>query len=186
MIRTSQRLKGRLVLDGGRLRGSFFQRAVVMICQQNARGTIGFMLNRLNGARAGDTFGTELPQSLTEYPVYIGGPMEPSQLGFLFSDAFLGETNLLPDLRWGFSLEELIGITEFLSATQQVKLFAGYTGWCPGQLEEEIRHKGWLVHPASLDLLFDSDAQQLWQKILRQKGWRNRLLATMPEDLRWN
>jgi len=49
-----------------------------------------------------------------------------------------------------------------------------------------MKRKAWLTHPASLDLVFDTDPVQLWQKILRQKGWKYRLLSQMPEDLSLN
>jgi putative transcriptional regulator len=65
-------------------------------------------------------------------------------------------------------------------------MFAGYAGWSPGQLEDEMKRKAWLTHPASLELVFDTEPDQLWQRILRQKGWRYRLLAQMPEDLSLN
>jgi putative transcriptional regulator len=70
--------------------------------------------------------------------------------------------------------------------TQKIKIFAGYAGWSPGQLEDELKRDAWLTHPATIDLVFDCDPNQLWQKILRQKGWKYRLLADMPEDLSMN
>ena len=74
-------------------------------------------------------------------------------------------------------------IGESFSATQKIKMFAGYAGWSPGQLEDEMKRKAWLTHPGSLELVFDTAADQLWQTILRHKGWKYKLLAQMPEDL---
>ena len=65
-------------------------------------------------------------------------------------------------------------------------MFAGYAGWSAGQLEDEMKRKAWLVHPASLDLVFDADPAALWKVILRKKGLRYRLLAEMPEDISLN
>ena len=66
-------------------------------------------------------------------------------------------------------------------------MFAGYAGWSPGQLEGEMKRKAWLTHPASLELVFETPPLQLWQIVLERKGgWRNKLLAQMPEDLSWN
>jgi len=61
-------------------------------------------------------------------------------------------------------------------------MFAGYAGWSPGQLEDEIKRKAWLTHPASLELVFDTSPEELWRKILSRKGWKHRLLSQMPED----
>jgi putative transcriptional regulator len=69
-----------------------------------------------------------------------------------------------------------------MSLGAKIRMFAGYSGWSPGQLEDEIRRDAWLVHPATLDLVFDTSIETLWQKVLKQKGWRYELLAKMPED----
>jgi putative transcriptional regulator len=65
-------------------------------------------------------------------------------------------------------------------------VFAGYAGWSPGQLDDEMKREAWLTHPASIELVFSSDAGELWKTILRQKGWKYRLLSDTPEDLSWN
>ena len=49
-----------------------------------------------------------------------------------------------------------------------------------------MKRKAWLTHPASLELVFDTACEQLWQTILRRKGWKYKLLAQMPEDLSAN
>jgi putative transcriptional regulator len=87
----------------------------------------------------------------------------------------------------GHSLETLVELGESFSTTQRVRLFAGYAGWSPGQLEDEIKRKAWVTHPASLDLVFHAESKGLWRQILRQKeDWRFRLLAELPDDLSWN
>jgi putative transcriptional regulator len=92
----------------------------------------------------------------------------------------------MPNLSLGHSLDTLIELGESFSPTQRVRMFAGYAGWSPGQLEDEMKRDAWLTYPASLDLIFDTTPDQLWQKILRKKGWQYRLLAQMPEDLSHN
>jgi putative transcriptional regulator len=89
-------------------------------------------------------------------------------------------------LNLGHSAEALQEIGESYSTTQQVKVFAGYSGWSPGQLEDELKRGAWLTHPASVDLVFSQSPEDLWKKILSGKGWQYRLLADAPEDLSWN
>ena len=67
-----------------------------------------------------------------------------------------------------------------------MKMFAGYAGWSPGQLEDEMKRHAWLTHPASIDSVFDTDPDKLWQMIMRQKGIKYRLIAEMPEDVSLN
>jgi len=179
-------LKGQLLLDSGQLRGSFFQRTVVLICQHDAEGAFGLVLNRTTGSTVGEMIVADLPDPLKAGPLYLGGPVQPSALSFLHSDAFIPDANVMPNLSLGHSVDSLVELGESLSPTRRIKLFAGYAGWSPGQLEGEMKRKAWLTHPASLELVFDTDYDQLWQKILNKKGWKYKLLAQMPEDLSAN
>jgi putative transcriptional regulator len=179
-------LKGQLLLDSGELGGSFFQHTVILICSHDAEGAFGLVLNRTTGKTIGDALVADLPEALKESPLLLGGPVQPTALSFLHTDNFLPDANVLPNLQLDHSLDELVEISSSFSPTQKVKLFAGYAGWSPGQLEGELKRKSWLTHPASLELVFDTDPQQLWQTVLHQKGPEFRLLAQMPEDLSWN
>ena len=175
-------LKGQLLLDSGQLRGSFFQRTVVLICQHDAEGAFGLVLNRPTTTHAVNVIVANLPDTLKPCPLYVGGPVQASALSFLVSDTFIPDANVMPNLTLGHSLDSLMEIGESFSPTQKIKLFAGYSGWSPGQLEDEMRRHAWLTHPASLDLIFDTQPDRLWQTILQQKGWRYKLLSQMPED----
>ena len=179
-------LKGRLLLDGGKLRGSFFHRTVVLICQHDAEGAFGLVLNRAAGKKIGDAIVADMPESLKELPLYLGGPVQPSLLSYLHTDQLLLNANVMPNLNLGHSLDDLVEIGQSFSATQQVRIFAGYAGWSPGQLEDEMKRDAWLTHPTSVELVFNTKPEELWQIILREKGWKYRLLSQVPEDLSWN
>jgi putative transcriptional regulator len=179
-------LKGQLLLDSGQLSGSFFQHTVVLICQHDAEGAFGLVLNRTMGKNVGEVIVADLPEALKDCPLYEGGPVQPSALSFLHSDALLLDGNVIPNLSLGHSVDELVELGEAFSTTRKLKMFAGYAGWSPGQLENEMKHKAWLTHPASLELVFDTAPEQLWQVILRRKGGKYRLLAQSPEDLSLN
>lgn len=173
-------------MDSGQLNGSFFQRTVVLICQHDAEGALGLVLNRSSGNKLGEMLVADVPDQLKEQPLYLGGPVQLSALSFLHSDNFLPEASVMTNLDLGHSLESLIDLGESYSSTKKIKMFAGYAGWSPGQLEDEMLRSAWLTHPASLDLVFDTGPDHLWQMILRQKGLKYRLLADMPEDVSLN
>lgn len=183
----SKFLKGQLLLDGGQLSGSFFQRTVVLICQHDVEGAFGLVLNRFSGNKVGDVIVADLPEALKDAQLYLGGPVQPAALSFLHSDNFIPDANVFPNLSLGHSLDDLVEIGESFSSGKQVRMFAGYAGWSPGQLEDEMKRKSWLTYPASLELVFETPPDQLWQKILKAKGgWKNKLLSQMPENLSWN
>jgi putative transcriptional regulator len=186
MSETGNYLKGQLLLDSGQLRGSFFQRTVVLVCQHDAEGAFGLVLNRATGSNAGDVIVADLPELLKVSPLFLGGPVQPTALSFLHTDAFVPDANVMPNLSLGHSLDNLLEIGDSFSATRKIKMFAGYAGWSPGQLEDEMEREAWLTHPATIELIFEGDPALLWQTILRQKGWKYRLLADMPEDLSMN
>ena len=180
-------LQGQLLLDSGQLGGSFFQRTVVLICQHNAEGAFGLVLNRSLGRTVGEMIVADLPESLKGSPLYLGGPVQPGALSFLHTDSFIPEADVMPNLALGHSLDDLIEIGEAFSPTKKVRLFAGYAGWSPGQLEGEMKRKSWLTFPASVQLVFETPPDELWQRVLQTKGgWKNKLLSQMPEDLSLN
>jgi putative transcriptional regulator len=180
-------LQGQLLLDSGQLGGSFFQRTVVLICKHDSEGAFGLVLNRSLGKTAGDLIVADLPELIKKSPLYLGGPVQPGALSYLHTDTYIPDADVMPNLALGHSLDDLLELGEGFSATKKVRLFAGYAGWSAGQLENEMKRKSWLTYPASLELIFETPPDQLWQKILRTKGgWKNRLLAQMPEDLSWN
>lgn len=180
-------LQGRLLLDSGQLGGSFFQRAVVLICKHDAEGAFGLVLNRTVGKTVGELIVADLPELLKTAPLYLGGPVQPGALSYLHTDSFMPDADVLPNLALGHSLDDLLELGEDFSATKKVRMFAGYAGWSPGQLESEMKRKSWLTHPASLELVFETPPEDLWPRVLKNKGgWKNRLLSQLPEDLSWN
>src|SRR5205814_5744568 len=186
MPESEQFLKGQLLLDSGQLRGSFFQRSVVLICQHDADGAFGLVLNRATGSKVGEMIVADLPDLLKGAPLFLGGPVQPSALSFLHSDAFIPDANVMLNLSHGHSLDALMDLGESFSPTRKVKTFAGYAGWSPGQLEDEMKRNAWLIHPASLEWVFETEPGKLWELILRKKGPKYKLLSQMPEDLSLN
>jgi putative transcriptional regulator len=186
VAKTPKYLQGHLLLDGGKLRGSFFHRTVVLICQHDSEGAFGLVLNRDSGAKVGEILAANMPDALKALPLFVGGPVQPAAMSYLHFDHLLPEANVFENLQVGHSLDALMEIGEGMSTTRQVRIFAGYSGWAAGQLEDEMKRDAWLVHPASLELVFDSDPAVLWRKILMQKGWQYKLLADAPDDLAHN
>ncbi len=184
---TEKSLKGKLLLDGGDLTGSFFHRSVVLICDHTPDGAFGLVLNRSSGSRVGELVVANLPVILKDSPLFLGGPVQPTALSFIHSDNFIPDGNVFPNLSMGHSIDELVEVGESFSSAKKVKMFAGYAGWSAGQLEGEMKRKSWLTFPASLELVFETPPDQLWQKILKSKGgWKNKLLSQMPDDLSLN
>ena len=179
-------LRGQLLLDGGKLRGSFFHRSVVLICQHDAEGAFGLVINQTAENNVGEMVLEDLPESIQETPLYIGGPVQPGALSFLHSDVFLPTANVIPNINLGHSIDELGDLGSSFSPTQRIRIYAGYAGWSPGQLEAEIEADSWLIHPATQELVFESPSASLWRDIMKLKTWKHKVLADSPEDPSWN
>ena len=184
---TKETLAGSLLLAHPAMKDPNFRHSVVLMSAHNAEGAMGVVLNRPLGKAVGDLIIANLPEPLKASPLYLGGPVQPAALSYLHTDQFLPDGSVLPNLALGHSLDELLEIGEKFSPAVKVRMFAGYAGWSPGQLEGEMKRKAWLTHPAVMEYVFDTPPDQLWQKVLHEKGgWKNKLLAQMPEDLSWN
>ncbi len=181
-----QSLKGRLLLDGGSLVGSFFSRTVVLVCQHNAEGAFGLVLNRPTDKTIGEMLVEDLPEKLQEQDLWIGGPVQSSALSYLHSDDFLPEANVLPNLNLNHSIEDLSDLGGSFSITQKVRVFAGYSGWGAGQLDDEMKRKAWITHPANIDHVFAVEPVKLWRSVMVELGGVHRLMADGPDDLSLN
>lgn len=179
-------LKGQFLLDGGKLRGSYFHRTVVLVCQHDDDGAFGLVINRASDNEVGDLVLADLPDTLKEQKLFAGGPVQPAALSYLHTDGFIPDAGILKDLQIGHSLEELVDIGESYSPEKKVKIFAGYAGWGSGQLEDEMKRDSWLTFPATSDLVFHTRPDHLWKSIMQRMGWKQRLFAEGPDDLSWN
>jgi len=184
-----QSLQGQLILDGGKLVGSPFQHAVVLICDHDPKGAFGLVLNRVSEHAVGESLPEHLPETVKELPLYFGGPVHPPMLSCLVHEPAVTEmtaAHVLPGLRLAHDLDELLEPNGEFTPFTQLKFFAGYAGWSPGQLDNEMKDDAWLTHRASIDLVFHSGPENLWKMILRKKGPAYRLLAESPEDVSSN
>lgn len=183
---TEDSLRGQLLLDGGKLRGSFFHRSVVLICQHDSEGAFGLILNRSTENAIGDVVIEDLPESIQEEPLYLGGPVQPGALSYLHSDSFIPAANVITNVSLGHSVEELADVAASYSPEKQLRIFAGYAGWSAGQLDDEMASDSWLTHPATKEIIFETPAKSMWSEVMKQKNWQQRILADSPEDPSWN
>ena len=179
-------LKGQLLLDSGGLGGSFFMHTVVLVCEHTLDGAFGLVLNKQSERTVGEVFLADLPEQLSEQGIFVGGPVQEGALSYLHSDDFLPEANVMPNVSLSHSMEEMEDLAGSFSKTQKLRIFVGYSGWGAGQLDEEMKRKSWLTHPASVDHVFLPVPSKLWRQIMLEKGGVHRLMADAPEDLSWN
>jgi putative transcriptional regulator len=172
-------LQGHLLLAGPGLVDPNFWRTVVLLGEHSDEGALGVVLNR-----ASETTVSEAVPELAELAedmgaVHLGGPVQPSAIVVL-ADFVEPEAGSLVLESIGFLPSEVDPAT--LGELRRARVYAGYAGWGPGQLESELAEGSWIVEPAIPEDVFTDDPDGLWSAVLRRKGGPFSVLASMPPD----
>jgi putative transcriptional regulator len=174
-------LKGRVLLASPALFDPNFRRTVVLVTEHNDEGAVGLVLNRRSETAVAEAVPDLGPLVAGEDPVYVGGPVQQSAVLVLaeFDDPTDAAALVVDDVGFvpGDGDFDLIA-----GATRRVRVFAGYAGWGPGQLESELQESSWIVEAAEGLDLFPEPETDLWGSVLRSKGGVYRVVALMPED----
>jgi putative transcriptional regulator len=175
-------LEGQLLVAMPVMTDRRFARSVIYMCAHSAEGAMGLIVNQ----RAPHIGFRELLKQLkiapdnddgivveqAEMDVHVGGPVETGR-GFVLhsSDYYAADSTLAIDE--GVSLTATIDILKAIAAGKgpdKAILALGYAGWRAGQLESEIAANGWLHCPADLDLLFDRNLEQKYERAMSKIG----------------
>jgi putative transcriptional regulator len=170
----AESLKGKLLIAAPSL-FDYFRRAVVLVIEHSPEGAMGVVLNRESETRVAEAVPVLSSLADPEELVRIGGPVAPEAVVALgdFDDIEEAGTPVVG------SLGTLDPDAENISL-RRIRVYAGYAGWAPGQLDGELEQEAWLVLSARPDDPFEEG--DIWSDALRRKGGGYRLLATMPAD----
>jgi putative transcriptional regulator len=152
-------LAGALLVARSSLRDSLFGRSVILLLQHGSEGAFGLILNKPAESK-------ELP-----FPIYVGGPCKlqgllllhgeadwvddpTKQEGLICPGVFLGDASCFDRLD---DVEE--------DTPLKFRVFSGYSGWGPEQLEAELAEGAWIVLPATGDRVFDIPVGELWERL---------------------
>ena len=162
-----------------------FRRSVVLICQHNADGALGLIINRPSD----DTVGSVLPlacgdASLLDDSVWHGGPVGTEGVFILHDTGGGAEPPVTEGVSFGGDealLQELLE-KDSLGEEFRARLYLGYAGWGEGQLEFEMSAESWIVVPATSSQVFCRPNVDLWRDIMRGLGGDNAFAALAPDD----
>ena len=163
-----------------------FDRTVILLCKHDEQGSFGFVLNRPSKVLIKDIL---KDADGVNVPVYIGGPVEQNTLHFIHKDETLTDAEQISDnIYWGGNFDLILSwLQEKIVDNKGIRFFLGYSGWGEGQLMEEIEENSWMVFkPDSLDFIFETTPEDMWQVVLKKMGGRFSMYAKYPEDPRLN
>ena len=178
-------LRGQLLVAGPALDDPNFRRTVVLIGEHGDEGAMGVVLNRPSTVTVADAV-PPLAELVGDHDVvHLGGPVEPQAVVVLADFADTADVDDLLVDSVGFLPGEIEGAAG-VGPVRALRVFAGYAGWSPGQLEEELEESSWLVLPARVSDVFGDEPERLWSEVLRRQGGALAVLALLPDDPRVN
>jgi len=173
---------GNLLLSEPFMPDDHFKRAVVMLCEHQEEGSVGFIINK--------PLGLKLNEAIDDFPdfdaeLYFGGPVQTDTLHYLhrLGDVIEGSVEIAEGLYWGGNFE----IIKLLIEKGEVKpsdfrFFLGYSGWGAKQLLQELEDKSWFVAKSEAEDIWQQEPQDLWRQVLRNLGGEFFIMSNFPEN----
>ncbi len=168
-------LENQLLIAMPSLEDSYFNKTVTYICEHNAEGAMGLIINLPINVSLNELL-TQIDEEKVDIPeldqqVLTGGPVSQDR-GFVLHSTQSGWKSSL-----ALSEEVMITTSKDIllalgtdEAPEKYMVTLGYAGWGPGQLEEEIKENSWLITPADEEILFNTPIEQRWKKATDMLG----------------
>ncbi len=168
--------KGMFLVAGRQLQDPNFARSVVLLVDYGEHGAAGVIVNRPTEARLADLL-PEIPGAeQMAGRVFLGGPVSPDGVLVLMrADSAPEAARPVFDDVYVSSSREILERLARDGGTFRV--YAGFAGWAPGQLDWELRQGGWSLWPADVETVFDEQPDEVWRKLERRA---NSPLASAP------
>lgn len=181
-------LKGHFLIASRHLTDPNFARTVVLLLDHSAGGAIGLVLNRPTAKSV-----QEIWEMIDDNPceidcaISVGGPVQ-GPLMCLHAHPAHSDAEVLEGVYLATQRESIGAVIR--DNASPLKIFAGYSGWGAGQLEQEIEAGGWFLLPATSDLVFLESYEAMWTQALHRSGrefYREALgMEEFPDDASWN
>jgi putative transcriptional regulator len=181
-------LQGRLLVANPRLPDPNFDRTVVLMLAHSDDGALGVVLNRPLETAVSEALPGWEEVASPPTVLFAGGPVEPAAAICLARRT--GARSPAPEGgEWWKAVSGAVGTLDLDTepesagaAVDGLRVFAGYAGWGPGQLEAEIESGGWFVVDARDGDAFSTQPDHLWKSVLRRQRGSLALVAAYPAD----
>jgi putative transcriptional regulator len=168
-------LAGQLLIAAPSMGDPRFYHAVILMVQHDQNGAFGIIVNRPLGERTLATVLEALGEKDTSAAtgsvrIFVGGPVQP-EIGFVVhsADYHRAETvDIDGRVAMTSNREVLVDIAKSQGPKKSLVAF-GYSGWGPGQLENELMQRAWYTAPEDDKLVFDEDREQVWDDAVKHR-----------------
>ncbi len=158
-----------------------FDGTVVLICTHDAEGTVGLTLNRPLDVPVEQILPDAAFVHDAEVPLLWGGPVGQDCLHVLSGPDGDADTVLpvLPGVHFGGGMEL---VRRIFQKQGQLRFFLGYSGWAPGQLQEELDAEAWYVVPGDAEEVWTTDWRLMWERLMAKKNPSWNWMREIPEN----
>ncbi len=160
----SRPARGKLLVATQVVQGELFANTVVLLLHYDDTGAFGLVVNRPTDVQPAEVLGDD--ETLADYrgSLFWGGPVHMDSLrALLLTDSPPAEAEQIVDSVYLVAYEDALAASPV--DTSRLRLFIGYAGWAPGQLDGELARGSWRVRPASGELVFDEEPGTLWKRL---------------------
>ena len=164
--------KGSLLVASPSLKDPHFRETVVLICNYEAGGVLGVIINRPTELSLSEVFPDIAGVKDLSDTLFEGGPVQQNVLIMLFRSK-TGSDNtkaVIDGVYWGGDRKKLASMVPGSDPQERFRVFAGYAGWSQRQLETEMAGGFWTMMPADISKIFDSDPATLWEELVHQSA----------------
>jgi len=179
--------KGKILISEPFLQDFYFQRSVVLLVEHNAKGSMGFVLNKNTGLLVNDFM--EEFEDIPNIPLYLGGPVSSDRLFFIHSLGNLIPNNVQISERLFFD-GDFDAIIAYIKSGNPIKgrvrFFIGYSGWTKNQLSGEINEDSWLVGLPGKNNILLTEGESFWKQAVESVGGSYKTWINYPKDPRLN
>lgn len=161
-----------------------FRHTVVLVTQTEDYSTVGVILNRPVDLKLSEILGDQFQADAYRDPVFSGGPVMQNALIVLFHADVPPAAPAFHVLRTLYMSLHPDNLREMLASKgRRYRIYAGFAGWAPRQLESEFERAGWFVLPADEDTVFRRDTGGLWEELAeRAQALKTKLQMSSPAE----
>ena len=164
--------KGKFLVASKKLRDPHFFKTVVLLLEYDSKGAMGLVINRPTTVKLSEV----LPdiEGLQKRPdtIYLGGPVAKNQLMLLIrtSSPPEGSRLVFEDIYLSSSQTIIQDMIDKSETPERFRVYAGYAGWAPGQLNHEVSRGGWHILQADAESLFNKTPAEIWPELIRRSS----------------
>lgn len=179
-------VRGQLLVATPIIDAGVFRRSVIYVLDHDDSGALGVVVNHPLTSDVADILPDWVPSVNAPASVFEGGPVATDSALAVGVVRDANQTTGWQQVIGRIGLVDLEGPAPEPGTFIGIRVFAGYAGWSPGQLEEEISEGSWVVVDAEDEDLLSASPDRLWHKVLRRQESDIRFMSTYPSDPEMN